>query len=117
MRLTGLGAFNKQTKQNNIPTDPSYPPWQGTSSLVIGRSEELIEEFETLILRAQHQGHHTIDRPEERGVERLKSAQRSSLLGREMATVNQTDNGTLSKATLEKLLRDGVERIWAFQGE
>ena len=31
-----------------------------------------------------------------------------------MMIVYQTDIGTVSKATLGKLLRDGVERIWAF---
>ena len=35
--------------------------------------------------------------------------------GRERAIVNQTNIGTFSKATLGKRLRDGVERIWAFQ--
>ena len=54
-------------------------------------------------LRAQSQGHHTIDRLENRGVER-GSARRSSLKGRER-----------TKAKLGKLLRDGVERIWDFR--
>ena len=63
--------------------------------------------------RAQSQRHHTIDRLEERGVER-GSARRCSLKGRETAIVNQTNIRTISKATLETLLRDGVERIWAF---
>ena len=58
-------------------------------------------------MREQSQGRHTIDRLEERGVER-GSARRSSLKGREI--VNQT----VSKETLGKRLRDGVERIWAF---
>ena len=40
--------------------------------------------------RAQSQKRHTIDRPEERGVER-ESARRSSLKGRERAIVNQTN--------------------------
>ena len=62
--------------------------------------------------QAQSQGHQTIDRLEERGVER-GSAQRSSLRERERAIVNQTNIGTVSKATLGKSLRDGVERIWA----
>ena len=31
-----------------------------------------------------------------------------------IAVVSQTNIGTLSKATSGKLLRDGVERIWAF---
>jgi len=64
-------------------------------------------------LRAQSQGHHAIDRLKERVVER-GSARRSSLKGRERAIVNQTNTGTVSKATLGKFLRDGVERIWAF---
>ena len=64
-------------------------------------------------LQAQSQGHHTICHLEERGVER-GSARRSSLKGRERAIVSQTNIGTVSKATLGKLLRDGVERIWAF---
>ena len=50
-------------------------------------SGSLLERFEVLrslrhYLRAQSQGHHTIDRLEERGVER-GSARRSSLIGRE----------------------------------
>ena len=36
------------------------------------------------------------------------------LKGRERAIVNQANIGTVSKATLRKLLRHGVERIWAF---
>ena len=64
-------------------------------------------------MRAQSQGLHAIDRLEERGVER-GSARRSRLKGRERAIVSQTNIGTVLKATLGKLLRDGVERIWAF---
>ena len=63
----------------------------------------------------QSQGHHIIDRLEERDVER-GSASRSSLKGPESAIVIQTNTGTVSEATLGKLLRDGVERIWAFPG-
>ena len=47
----------------------------------------------------------TTDRLEERGVER-GSARRSSLKGRERAIINQTNIGTVSKAALEKLLRE-----------
>ena len=64
-------------------------------------------------MRAQSQGHHTIDHLEERGVQR-GSAGRSSFRGRERAIVSQTNIGTVSKATLGKLLRDWVERIRAF---
>ena len=53
-------------------------------------------------LRAQSQGHHTINRLEERGVER-GNAQQSSLRGLERAIVNQTNIGTiLGKQTLER---------------
>ena len=82
-----------------------------TSGLLLGRAE-LLRSLRHY-LRAQSQGHHTIDLLEERGVER-GSARRCSLKGRERAIVNQTNTGTVSKATLGKRLRDGVERIWAF---
>ena len=39
------------------------------------------------------------------------AARRPSLEGRERAIVNQTNFASVSKATLGKLLRDGVERI------
>ena len=48
-------------------------------------------------LWAQSQGHHTIDRLEERGVER-GSTRRSSLKRRERAIVNQTNIGTVLKS-------------------
>ena len=75
-----------------------------TSGLLLGRSEVLrsLKHY----LCAQSQGHHTIDRLEERSVER-ESARRSSLKGRERAIVNQTNIGTVSTATLGKLLRTG----------
>ena len=68
-----------------------------------------------LYILEQSRGHHTTDCLEERGVER-GSARRSSLKGRETAIVSQTNIGTVSKATLGKLLREEVERIWAFSG-
>ena len=82
-----------------------------TSGLLLGRSKALrsLRHY----LRAQSQGRHTIGRLEEGGVER-GSARRSYLKGRERAIVSQTNTGTVSKATLGKLLRDGVERIGAF---
>ena len=82
-----------------------------TSGLLLGSSEVLgsLRHY----LRAQSQRHHTIDRLEERGVEK-GSATPSSLKGRERAIVNLTNSGTISKATLGKPLRDRVECIWAF---
>ena len=44
-------------------------------------------------------GHHTLNHPEERGVE-TGSARRSSLKGRERAFVSQTNIGIVLKATL-----------------
>ena len=72
-----------------------------TSGLRLGRSEVLrnLRHY----LQAQSQGHHTIDRLEERSVER-GSARRSSLKGRERAIVNHTNIGTVSKAPLGKSL-------------
>ena len=68
-----------------------------TSGLHLGRSEVLrsLRHY----LWAQSQGHHTIDRLDERGVER-RSGRRSSLKGRERAIVNQTNIGTVLKETL-----------------
>ena len=34
--------------------------------------------------------------------------------GRERAIVSQTNVGTVSRATLGKLVKDGLERIWTF---
>ena len=62
-------------------------------------------------LRAQSQGHQLLTtwRQEERG-----SVRQSSLKGHGRAIISQTNTGTVSKMTLRKLLRDGVECIWAF---
>ena len=58
-------------------------------------------------------GHRTIDRLEETGVGRGR-ARRSSLKRRERAIVNQTNVGTVSKATLGKLLKRGRAHIIGF---
>ena len=63
-----------------------------TSGLLLGKSE-LLRSLRHY-LQAQSQGYHTIDRMEERGVER-GSARRSSLRGRERAIVNRTNIGTV----------------------
>ena len=82
-----------------------------TSGLLLGRSEVLrsLRHY----LRTQSQGHHIIDCLEERGVER-GSARQSSFKERERAIVNQTNIGTVSKATLGKRPRIGLEHIRAF---
>ena len=67
------------------------------SGLLLGRSEVLRNLRTTC--GVQSQGLHTIDRLEERSVER-GSAGRCSLKGRERAIVNQTNIGTVPKATL-----------------
>ena len=73
-----------------------------TCSLLLGRSEVLrsLRHY----LRAQSQGHHTIDRLEERGAERGISARRSFLKGRERAIVNQTNIGTVSECHVNTIL-------------
>ena len=83
-----------------------------TSGLLLGRSEVLrsLRHY----LWTQSQGYNTIDRLEETGVER-GSARRSFLKGRERAIVNQTNIGTVSKATLGKLLRER-ETGWSAYG-
>ena len=90
-----------------------------TALSVSKRQSSLLERLSGVLrslrhcLRAQSKGHHTIDRLEERGVER-GSPRRSSLKGREGAIVNHTNIGIVAKARLGKHLRDGAERIWAF---
>ena len=79
-----------------------------TSGLLVERFG--FEELETLPAGINPRTSHRRSQ-EEKGVER-GSARRSSLKGRERAIVNQTNIGTVSKATLGKLLRDGVQRIW-----
>ena len=74
-----------------------------TTGFLLGRSEVLrsLRHY----LRVQSEGHHTIDSLEERGIER-GSARRSFLTGRERTVDNQTNIGTVSQATLGKLLTD-----------
>ena len=58
--------------------------------------------------------HHSTDHLKERGVEK-GSGRHSPLRGRVPSVLNQTNIGTVSKATLGRLLRDGAERVWAFR--
>ena len=82
-----------------------------TSGLQLGRAEVLrgLSNF----LSTDKPEHHSIDRLKERGVEK-GSGQHSTLQGRERSVFNQANIGTVSRATLGRLLRDGAERVWAF---
>ena len=82
-----------------------------TSGLQLGRAEVLrgLRNF----LSTEKPEHHSIDRLKERGVEK-GSGRHSTLQGRERSVFNQTNIGTVSRATLGRLLRDGAERVWAF---
>ena len=51
---------------------------------------------------AQSQGHHTIDRQDERGVDTTCGHKANEKRGRERAIVNQTNIGTVSKVTLRE---------------
>ena len=82
-----------------------------TSGLQLGRAEVLrgLRNF----LSTDKPEHHSIDRLKERGVEK-GSGRHSTLQGRERPVFNQTNIGTVSRATLGRLLRDGAERVRAF---
>ena len=82
-----------------------------TSGLQLGRAEVLrgLRNF----LSTDKPEHHSTDRLKERGVEK-GSGRHSTLQGRERSVFNQTNTGTVSRATLGRLLRDGAERVWAF---
>ena len=82
-----------------------------TSGLQLGRAGVLrgLRNF----LSTDKPEHHSIDRLKERGVEK-GSGRHSTLQGRERSVFNQTNIGTVSRATWGRLLRDGAERVWAF---
>ena len=82
-----------------------------TSGLQLDRAEVLrgLRNF----LKTDKPEHHSIDRLKERGVEK-RSGRHSTLQGRERSVFNQANIGTVSRATLGRLLRDGAERVWAF---
>ena len=82
-------------------------------SMKLGRSEVLRGLRRELKSLTEAEEHHTVDRLRERGVKR-GSGRKSELKGRERGTINQTNIGTVSRATVRRLLRDGTERIWAF---
>ena len=82
-----------------------------TSGLQLCRAEVLrgLRNF----LNIDRPEHHSMDHLKERGVE--KGSDRSSTLpGRERFVFNQTNTGSISRATLGRLLTDGAERVCAF---
>ena len=83
-----------------------------TSGLQLGRAGVLrgLRNF----LSTDKPEHHSTDRLKERGVEK-GSGRHSTLQGPERSVFNQTNIGTVSRATLGRLLRDGAERVWAFR--
>ena len=82
-----------------------------TSGLQLGRTEVL--RGLRNVPSTDKPEHHSIDRLKERGVEK-GSGRYSTLKGRERSVFNQANIGTVSRATLGRLLRDGAERVWAF---
>ena len=82
-----------------------------TFGLQLGRAEVLrgLRNF----LKIDRPEHHNIDRLKERGVEK-GSRRHSTLQGRKQSVFNPTNIGTVSRAAFGRLLRDGVERVWAF---
>ena len=82
-----------------------------TSGLQLGRAEVLrgLRNFLNMV-RPEH---HSTDCLTERGVEK-GNGRHSTLQCRERSVFNQANIGTVSRATLGKLLRDGAERVWAF---
>ena len=83
-----------------------------TSGLQLGR-KELLRSFRKF-RNMDRSEHHSTDRLKERGVEKGSSLH-STLQGRERSVFNKTNICTASRATLQRLLRDGAERIWVFQ--
>ena len=82
-----------------------------TSGLQLGRAEVLrgLRNF----LNMDRPEHHSTDRLKERGVEK-GSGRYSTLRGRERSVFNQTNIGTVTRATSGRLLRDAAKRVWAF---
>ena len=78
-----------------------------TSGLQLGRAEVLrgLRNF----LNMHRPYLHSINGLKERG-----SSRHSTLQGQERCVFNQANIGTVSRATLGRLLRDGAERVWAF---
>ena len=82
-----------------------------TSGLQLGRAEVLqgLRNF----LNTDKPEHHSTDHLKENGVEK-GSGRHSTLQGQERSVFNQANIGTVSRATLGRLLREGAEHVWAF---
>ena len=82
-----------------------------TSGLQLDRAEVLrgLRNF----LNTDKPEDNSINCLKERGVEK-GSGRHCTLQGRERSVLNQTNIGTVSRATLGRLLTDGEERVWAF---
>ena len=80
-----------------------------TSGLQLGRAEVLKGLRNSLNMNRSE--HHSIDRLKVRGAEN-RSGRHSTLRSWERSVFNQTNIATVSRATLGRLLRDGVERVW-----
>ena len=81
-----------------------------TSGLQLGRADVLrgLRNF----LNMDRPEHPSTDRLEERGVEK-GSGRHFTFRGRERPVFNQTNICTVSRAAVGRLLRGGVERVWA----
>ena len=82
-----------------------------TSGLLLGRAE-VLRGLRSFLSKSKPE-HHSIERLKERGVEK-GSGRLSALGGRERSVSNQMNIGTISRATLGRLPRDGAERVWTF---
>ena len=94
-----------------ILIDASSPAHDPHCAGELGRAEVLrgLRNF----LNMDRTERHSINRLKGKGVEK-GSGRHSTLQGRERSVFNQINIGTVARATLGGLLRDGTERVWAF---
>ena len=82
-----------------------------TSGLQLSRAEML--EGLRNSLNMDRTEHHSTDCLKERAVEK-GSSRHFNLQGWEQSVFNQTNIGTVLRATFGRLLRDGTQHVWAF---
>ena len=111
LKKLGTVSIISDFEQGNERADRLASTTDITSGLQLGRAEVLrgLRNF----LNIDRPEHHSTDRLKERGVEK-RNGRHSNLRGRERSVLYQTNIGTVSRATLGRLLRDGAERVWAF---